>query len=84
MEGKWETSGRRRDFIFSTLYKSFPTLDQMLSKAKLRKSPSIFQEIIFLGPNFGHAVGYARSFLSEMSNRLQYSGKMPVDGYLNY
>ncbi|KAL9389648.1 hypothetical protein Peur_018253 [Populus x canadensis] len=75
MEGKWKTSGRRRQV---------PTLDQMLSKAKLRKSPSIFQEIIFSGPDFGHAVGYARSFLSGMSNRLQNSGKMPVDGYLNY
>ncbi|KAJ6981982.1 hypothetical protein NC653_025169 [Populus alba x Populus x berolinensis] len=75
MEGKGKTSGRRRQV---------PTLDQMLSEAKLRRSPSIFQEIIFLGPNFGHAVGYARSFLYRMSNRLQNSGKMPVDGYLNY
>ncbi|KAJ6899097.1 hypothetical protein NC652_025555 [Populus alba x Populus x berolinensis] len=75
MEGKGKTSGRRRQV---------PTLDQMLSEAKLRRSPSIFQEIIFLGPNFGHAVRYARSFYLGMSNRLQNSGKMPVDGYLNY
>jgi hypothetical protein len=58
-----------RQIVHTSLsFLTVPTLDQMLSKAKLRKSPSIFQEIIFLGPNLGHAVGYARSFLSEVRN----------------